>query len=60
MSSREAAMFFERANPRVTGSMMATMAVLFIHALKKAVMMEKEKMAVRVFPESRSRRARPM
>ena len=30
-------MFFERAKPSVTGSRMATMAVLFIQALKNAV-----------------------
>ena len=53
-------MFFERAKPRVTGSMMATMAVLFIHALKNAVITEKARIATRVLPESRSRSIRPM
>ena len=53
-------MFFERAKPRVTGSMIATMAVLFIHALKNAVMSENARMASLVLPESRSRSIRPM
>ena len=53
-------MFFERAKPSVTGSMIATTAVLFIHALKNAVISENAKIANRVLPESRSRKARPM
>ena len=53
-------MFLERAKPSVTGSMIATMAVLFIQALKNAVMTENAKIAERVLPERRSRKARPI
>ena len=53
-------MSLERAKPSVTGSRMATMAVLFIHALKNAETSENARIAQRTLPESRSRSNRPM
>ena len=41
MSSFEAGISLERARPRATGSMIATMAVLFMKALKKAATPQK-------------------
>ncbi len=52
-------MSLERAKPRVTGSRIATIAVLFIHALKNAATQANERIAQRVLPESRSRRTLP-
>jgi len=49
-----------RANPSVTGSRIATIAVLFIHALKNAETTENERIAQRTLPDKRSRRIRPM
>src|SRR5688500_6670548 len=48
ISKRDAGMSFERASPSATGSRIATMAVLFIHALKKAVSTEMASIAIRV------------
>ena len=60
ISSREGAISFERAKPSVTGSRIATMAVLFIQALKKAASTENPRIAQRVLLGSRSRSTRPM
>ena len=53
-------MSFDLAKPSVTGSRIATIAVLFIHALKNAVTAENAKIAVRVFPDRRSRSSMPI
>ena len=53
-------MSFDRANPSATGSRIATIAVLFIQALKNAVSTEKPRIAIRWFPGIRSRSTRPM
>ena len=53
-------MSFDLAKPSVTGKRIATIAVLFIHALKNAVTAENAKIAVRVFPDKRSRSSMPI
>ena len=53
-------MSFDLAKPNVTGRRIATIAVLFIHALKNAVTTENAKIAMRVFPDKRSRSSMPI
>jgi len=60
INNREAAMSLVRAKPSVTGRRIATMAVLFIHALKNAASNEKARMATRMLPDKRSLSMSPM